>query len=364
MHMEWDPAEDQQTPMTPIKGRGAISNPHNRFDTRTCEPVDDGWRVNEDDEPAPKTILLKEISKTIISTNNSPDIPFDQSINPYRGCEHGCIYCYARPSHAYWDLSPGLDFETKIITKPNAAKLLREKLSQPGYVPKSLCIGANTDPYQPAELKLGITRSIIEVLAEFEHPFSIITKSNQILRDLDLLVPLAEKNLCSVAVSVTTLDNNLKRILEPRTPSGRVRLEAIESLASANISVTLLVAPVIPCINDHELESILVAGKEAGAVSSRYILLRLPREVAVMFREWLSVHFPERANKVMNIIRQSRGGLDYRSVFGERMTGTGHFADLIHSRWQITAKKLGFEESDTQLDFSKFKKINEQLTLF
>ena len=351
---------------TALKGRGALSNPSNRFDPQTIEAIHDGWDSCEEDQPAPlKTTVLTETSKTIITNNRSPDIPFDFSINPYRGCEHGCIYCYARPTHAYWDLSPGLDFETRIITKPNAAILLREKLTQPGYKPKTLCIGANTDPYQPLESELKITRSIIEVLSEFRHPFSIITKGALIQRDLDLLAPLAEKNLCSVAVSVTTLDNSLKRILEPRTPAGGVRIQTIKNLSEAGIPVTLLAAPMIPYINDQELESILAAGKEAGASSARYILIRLPLEVSPMFQDWLKEHFPDRAKKVMSTIRQSRGGSDYRSVFGERMRGTGPFADLINARWQVSSRKLGYTNDDRyELDYSQFKTSNKQLALF
>jgi DNA repair photolyase len=349
-----------------LKGRGALTNPSNRFDPQTIEAIHDGWDSCGQDEPSPpKTTVLTETSKTIITRNKSPDIPFDYSINPYRGCEHGCIYCYARPTHAYWDLSPGLDFETKIITKPDAANLLRAKLSQPGYKPKALCIGANTDPYQPLESELKITRGIIEVLSEFKHPFSIITKSALIKRDLDLLAPLAKKNLCSVAISVTTLDNSLKRILEPRTPAGGVRVQTIRTLTEAGIRVTLLAAPMIPYINDQELESILAAGKKAGAVSAKYILLRLPLEISPMFQDWLQEHFPDRAQKVMNIIRQSRGGSDYRSAFGERMRGTGHFADLLNSRWRVSSRKLGYSSEDRyELDYSQFKTSNEQLTLF
>jgi DNA repair photolyase len=367
------------------KGRGAVSNPANRFAHLKTEPFDDGWDstnwdstnwdstnwdstnwdIAENPTSSPKTIVLKDNTKSIISSNKSPDIPFDKSINPYRGCEHGCIYCYARPTHAYWDLSPGLDFETKIFAKPDAARLLREKLSKPGYQPKPLCIGANTDPYQPIESDLEITRSILEVLAEFRHPFSIITKSALIRRDLDILGPMAEQNLCSVAVSTTTLDNNLKRILEPRTPSGQTRLKTIASLSDANIPVTLLAAPMIPYINDAELEDILTAGRQAGARSARYILLRLPLEVSEMFQDWLHTHFPDRADKVMNIIRQSRGGSDYQSAFGIRMRGTGHFADLLEQRWRICSKKLGFENEDRfDLDYTLFRRTNEQLPLF
>ncbi len=348
----------------PEKGRGALSNPQNRYDPRAREAFDDGWASEEEPGPPVPTTILKEATRTIITSNKSPDIPFEYSINPYKGCEHGCIYCYARPTHAYWDLSPGLDFETKIIAKPDAARLLREKLEQPSYQVKPICIGANTDAYQPIESKLKITRSIIEVLAEFRHPFSMITKSSLILRDLDLLAPLAEKKLFSAAVSVTTLDRALKRILEPRAPAGRVRLETIKALNDAGVQVTLLAAPMIPYVNDHELEEILAGGHEAGATSANYILLRLPLEISGMFRDWLDAHFPERAQKIMSIIRQSRGGKDYRAVFGERMTGTGEFAKLIHNRWSIACRKLGYGGQDRfALDPSQFKRTNQQLTL-
>ncbi|MDA0978221.1 MAG: PA0069 family radical SAM protein [Proteobacteria bacterium] len=360
-----DSTSDQSRP---IKGRGAQSNPDNRFFSRQHEYFDDGWDEPEA-APAVQTITLSDRTKTIITTNRSPDIGFDQSINPYRGCEHGCIYCYARPTHAYWDLSPGLDFESKIIIKPDAARLLRAQLDKPGYRVKPVCIGANTDPYQPLESRLKSTRSIIEVLAEYRHPFSIITKSQLIVRDLDLLAPLAAQNLCSVAISVTTLDNDLKRRLEPRTPSGARRLQAIRSLTEAGVRVTLLTAPVIPCLNDHELELIMAAGRDAGAANARYILLRLPLEVSELFREWLQLHYPDRADHVMSIIRQSRGGRDYRSRFGERLRGTGPFADLLHHRWQVACRKLGYRNTENreehfELETSLFRKHHQQLTLF
>ena len=399
---------------TPLKGRGALSNPHNRYNPRRVEPFDDGWGAqmgvptealpdNGDEEnqqgdssskdPSKEpfidpsndafidplkdafddplkaqrleTIILKETSRSIITTNKSPDIPFDASINPYRGCEHGCIYCYARPSHAYWDLSPGLDFETKIIIKPMAASLLRDTLNKPGYQVKPICIGANTDPYQPLEAKLGTTRSIIEVLSEFNHPFSIITKSGLILRDLELLASLAERRLCSVAVSVTTLDNDLKRKLEPRAASGKVRLDTIKQLSAAGVRVSMMAAPMIPCINDQELETLLAAGKEAGAASASYILVRLPLEISEMFQDWLGAHFPDRAAKVMNIIRQTRGGKDYQSAFGLRMRGSGEFAQLLRRRFEVAYRKLGFAKHQRfQLDSSQFTPQREQLALF
>lgn len=349
------------------KGRGAVISPANRYADRTTESVDDGWQSIEtlNEDPAPETIVTHEQSRSIISRNKSPDIPFDYSINPYRGCEHGCVYCYARPTHAYWDMSPGIDFETRITARINAPELLRKTLSSPRYQVKPLCIGANTDPYQPAEKELRITRALIDILGEFHHPFSIITKSHLITRDIDLLTPLAEKNLCSVAISVTTLDNDLKRKLEPRTPAGRTRLDAIRQLTDAGIRVTLLAAPMIPFINDQELESILAAGRQAGAVSARYILLRLPLEISDMFRAWLASHFPDRADRVMNAIRHSRGGRDYRSVFGERMVGTGQFAELLNNRWQVCCRKLGFRNDERfQLDYSLFAVPSPQQSLF
>ena len=350
-----------------IKGRGALSNPNNRFESTRTEPFHDGWDITQETVAPPKTIILRDSAKTIISTNASPDIGFDQSVNPYRGCEHGCIYCYARPTHAYWDMSPGLDFETRIVIKENAAELLRGKLSKPGYVVKPICIGANTDPYQPLEANLKITRSIIEVLTEFRHPFSIITKSHLITRDLDLLAPLAEKRLCSVAVTVTTLDSGLKRILEPRAPNGPKRLGAIKALSEAGIIVTMMAAPMIPYINDHELEAILKAGKTAGAADARYILIRLPLEISEMFQDWLQVHFPDRAAKVMSVIRQCRSGKNYRSAFGERMIGTGEFARLLHQRWRITHRHLGFVTVSSDrydLDHSQFRRHPPQMSLF
>jgi len=346
------------------KGRGALSNPGNRYARHSIADFDDGWWRAEDIRSI-ATEVIEERVRTIITTNQSPDIPFDQSINPYRGCEHGCIYCYARPSHAYWDMSPGLDFETRIVVKPGAADLLRTTLSNPRYQCKTICIGANTDPYQPLEVRLGITRAILEVLQEFSHPFSLITKSALILRDLDIITDMAAKQLCTVAVSVTTLDNDTKRRLEPRAASPASRLRAIRALSDAGVHVSMLVAPVIPMINDVELEDILAAGKEAGASAANYIFLRLPLEIAPMFREWLSEHYPDRAEHVMSLVRQSRGGRDYRSEFHTRMSAEGVFADLIRKRFNVAAKKLGFE-SDRRfvLDTSRFKRVNEQLSLF
>ncbi len=347
-----------------IKGRGALSNPDNRFDSSRCEPVDDGW-WREEQAPSPATELIPQTIRTIVSTNRSPDIPFDRSINPYRGCEHGCIYCYARPSHAYWDLSPGLDFETKIITKPGAADLLRKTLEQPRYVCRPISIGANTDPYQPVEGQVRATREILEVLQEFNHPFSLITKSALILRDLDILGDMGQRNLCSVAVSVTTLDNELKRRLEPRTASPRARLRVIETLAAAGVRVDLLVAPVIPAINDREIEAILAAGKDAGATAANYIFLRLPLEVSPLFREWLAEHYPERADHVMSLVQQSRGGRDNDPAFHSRMRARGPFAEVISRRFRVAARRLGLDRDDRfGLDTSQFSRPTPQISLW
>lgn len=347
-----------------VSGRGALSNPDNRFTGRSHENFDDGWWQEEQ----PKSIateVIQEKVKTIISTNSSPDLNFEQSVNPYRGCEHGCIYCYARPSHAWWDMSPGLDFETRIVVKPEAAALLHRTLSNPRYECKTISIGANTDPYQPLEAGLKTTRSILEVLQEFRHPFSLITKSGLVVRDLDILADMAARNLCSVAVSVTTLDNELKRKLEPRTASPAARLRAIKSLSEAGIHVTAMVAPVIPMINDGEIEDILAAAREAGASAAHYIFLRLPLEIGPMFREWLAEHYPDRAGHVMSLVRQSRGGKDYRPGFHRRMTADGVFADLIRKRFDVACRKQGLaREHRFTLDTSQFRRAGGQLHLF
>ena len=347
-----------------IKGRGAASNPDLRFSSQKSRRVDDGWW--QDENPSdPRTEVLVDRGRTIISTNNSPDISFDQSINPYRGCEHGCIYCYARPTHAYWDLSPGIDFETKIITKPNADVLLRQTLSKPSYQCKAISIGANTDPYQPLEAKLLTTRKLIQVLQEFRHPFSLITKSSLILRDLDLLAEMAEAKLCSVAVSVTTLDNALKVKLEPRTASGESRLKTIKTLSDAGIPVTLMVAPVIPFINDSEMEMILQRGKAAGAVAANMIYLRLPHEVSPLFQEWLGLHYPDKAEHVMSLVRQGHKGKDYDASFYTRLSGEGVFAESILQRFNIAARKLALPTKHRfQLDTTQFRRGFDQLSLF
>ena len=327
-----------------FKGRGALSNPEGRFDRMTIEAVDDGWFT---EEPARSiaTTIQPDRARRIISTNDSPDIPFDYSINPYRGCEHGCIYCYARPTHAYLGLSPGLDFETRLFYKPDAARLLEAELARPGYVCKPLMLGANTDPYQPIERTLGITRAILQVLARCRHPVSVVTKSTLVTRDLDLLTDLARDDLVAVMVSITTLDPDTKRALEPRTSSPQARLRTLRQLADAGVPAGVMVAPVIPGINDHELESILEAAAAAGAQCAQYVPLRLPHEVKDLFREWLAVHYPQRARHVMSLLRDMRGGRDNDPNFGSRMRGEGPFAELLRGRFRLACRKLGLDSN-------------------
>ena len=342
-------------PAPPAKGRGATFNPENRFRREGREAFDDGWDADDEPLPPQKTIVAIQQSRTIIARNDSPDIPFTQSINPYQGCEHGCIYCYARPSHAYLDLSPGLDFETKLFAKPNAANLLREELSRPGYVCDPIALGSNTDPYQPIEREWKVTRSILEVLAECEHPFSIVTKSARVERDLDLIAKMAAKNMARVFISVTTLDHVLARTLEPRATAPRRRLQAVKTLAEAGVPVGVLVAPVIPQLNDRDLEAILEAAAANGARHAGWIMLRLPREVAPLFREWLDTHYPLRAAHVMSVLRDIRGGRDNDPRFGSRMRGTGEFAALMERRFAIAVKRLGLNRERSPLDSSRFR---------
>ncbi|MCJ1886136.1 PA0069 family radical SAM protein [Pseudomonas sp. LA21] len=351
------------TSTLPPRGRGTASNPHNRFAPTTSVPVDNDWF---DEVPTPQvTEIRQELAKTVISRNQSPDLPFDRSINPYRGCEHGCIYCYARPSHAYWDLSPGLDFETKLIAKTNAAAVLEQELSKPGYICAPINLGANTDPYQPIERQQRLTRQILEVLLRFRHPLTIVTKGSLILRDLDLLSELAERNLVRVLISLTTLDDELKRILEPRAAAPSARLRAIRVLRGQGIPVGVLCAPMIPMINDHELEALLEAAHDAGAQSANYILLRLPREVGPLFEEWLAAHYPQRANHVMSLIRQVRGGDIYDSRFGHRFRGEGPFAQLLAQRFDIALRRLGLERRGSDsLDCTAFAPPHSQMSLF
>lgn len=335
-------------------GRAALGNPDNRYGLHRRQAADDGWGSLDTPLSLLRTELLVDHSRTVISYNDSPDVPFDRSLNPYRGCEHGCVYCFARPTHAYLGLSPGLDFESRIFHKPDAAAQLRNELSRPNYRCAPLAVGINTDAYQPAERRLGHTRAILEVLRDFRHPFSIITKSALIERDIDLLAPLAADNLAHVALSITTLDHTLARTLEPRAASPQRRLETIRRLRAAGIAVTVLVAPLIPVLTDHELEAILTAVRAAGAVEAGYVLLRLPREVGDLFQQWLRHHAPLKADHVMNRLRDCRGGNVYDSRFGSRMRGSGEFAELIRKRFHLACKRLGFD-AIAPLDCSRFQ---------
>lgn len=328
-------------PPTAHKGRGATSSPNNRFATRITEL--DAEEVHERDRVAPQTQLHAMRADRIVSSNASPDIPFDRSINPYLGCEHGCIYCYARPSHSYLDMSPGIDFETQIYYKPNAAERLLAEWQKPKYDCKPITIGANTDPYQPAEKSLQITRQLLALFEQYEHPVNIITKSHLISRDIDLLHKLAKKKLCSVAISIPTLDASLKRIMEPRVPAAGARLAAIRQLADSGIPTSVLVAPIIPAINDHELEVILKTVSAAGATRARYIFLRLPHELKDLFDDWLQCHFPDRAEHVMSLVRQASGGKSYDAQFGRRQTGQGAYAEMLAARFKNAARKFGLD---------------------
>lgn len=330
-----------------IKGRGAASRVPGRFEKRAAIAEDDGWDslANEqaaDLESRPQTMVTAERARTIISRNDSPDISFGQSLNPYRGCEHGCVYCFARPSHAYLDLSPGLDFETRLYAKRNAAELLRKELAKPGHVPSAIALGINTDGWQPIERDEGISRACLEVLLETRHPVGIVTKGSAILRDLDLLAELAKLRLVHVMVSVTSLDNQLSSKLEPRAAAPHTRIKMIAKLREAGVPAGVLVAPVIPMITDMELEHILEAAREVDALSAGYVLLRLPHELKEVWREWLQLHYPQRAAHVMSLIRQMRGGKDYDSRYGVRGRGEGPFADLLEARFRKAKQRIGF----------------------
>jgi len=340
----------------PFKGRGAASNPAVRFEATTREQIHDGWYEDEIVEHLSETVL-PDRARSVITTNKSPDVGFDQSINPYRGCSHGCVYCFARPTHAYLGLSPGLDFETKLFYKADAVKILEAELARPKYVCKPIALGINTDGYQPLEKRLQITRGILGVLARCRHPVTIVTKSALVVRDIDLLTDLARDRLVSVMVSITSLTGDIKRTLEPRTASPQARLRVVQQLARAGIPVGVLVAPVIPAITDHEMEDILAAAKEAGAGSAGYVLLRLPHEVKILFREWLAEHYPDRAKHVMSLINQTQGGKDYDAEFGRRMTGTGPYAELLRTRFELARRKCGFDSARGryELDVSLFR---------
>jgi DNA repair photolyase len=399
----------KRPPKAPI-GRGAISNPAGRFEKCRTEAVDDGWGeesrsddasgdiVGDPEPPARKgragatdgrrgrardggcetdsaqeflpslaTTVTAEVAKSILNRNDSPDLPFDQSVNPYRGCEHGCIYCYARPSHAYLNLSPGLDFETKLFYKPNAAELLERELRKPGYRVRPIALGANTDCYQPLERKLQITRRILEVLVRFRHPVGIVTKSTLIERDLELLSDLARDGLVGVGITLTTLDPELKRRLEPRAPAPAARLRTIARLAAAGIPVRVMFSPVIPFINDAELERVLQAASRAGASAASYVLLRLPWELKDLFREWLQAHYPLKAAHVMSLVQQTRGGKDYAAHWGTRFTGLGQFAKLIARRFALARRRYGLDCDRAAFNPTAFRvppEAADQLALF
>lgn len=353
-----------------LRGRGALSNRNSRFAPRELAAFDDGWgtleRLREEDA-RPGTTLLRESTRSILSRNDSPDIAFDVSINPYKGCEHGCVYCFARPTHAYLDLSPGLDFETKIVAKPEAAASLRRTFERPGYEPSVIAIGANTDPYQPFERQLAITRSLLEVMDAYAHPCVIVTKSRGVLRDRELLASLAERGLVRVMFSVTTLETRLAQTLEPRASSPAARLAAMRELAAAGIPVGVMVSPVIPALTDRELESILEAAHAAGARTAATILLRLPREVAGLFEEWLGEHAPDRKEHVLSLLRQAHGGELYRSEFGHRQRGAGPWADALERRFRIAVQRLGMTEGEGGLRTDRFRcpeRAGGQLGLF
>ena len=349
-----------------VKGRGARSNATSRFIAAEREAFNDGWTL-DDAEPAQlTTTVLPDMARTIIARNSSPDIHFDRSINPYRGCEHGCIYCFARPAHAFLGLSPGLDFESRLFFKPEAAGLLTAELSKKGYRPRHIQVGADTDPYQPIERRLRVTRQVLEVLQAFRHPLSIITKSNLIIRDADILGEMGKTGLANAAISITTLDRRLARGMEPRAATPQRRLDAVRRLTDAGCPVTVMFAPVIPGLNDHELEAVLEASAAAGATGAGYVLVRLPLEISDLFQQWLASDHPDRASRVMSLIRQTRGGKDYVSQWGERQRGAGPVADLIARRFAAARARYGLEAPRLKLDVEQFRpppKAGDQMEL-
>jgi DNA repair photolyase len=354
-------------PTKAVRGRGAESNASGRYESQAREAFDDGW--NEGDEtPTPlRTTVTAEAARVIITRNDSPDVGFDRSINPYRGCEHGCIYCYARPAHAYMGLSPGLDFESKLFFKPGAGQLLEKELAKPSYSPGVIHIGGNTDPYQPQEKRLRVTRQVLEVLARFNHPLSIITKSALIVRDVDILGPMGQAGLVRAAVSVTTLDRALARAMEPRAATPERRLEAVRRLIDAGVPTVVMFAPAIPGLNDHELEAVLERAAAAGALGAGYVVLRLPREIKDLFAEWLAARRPDRAERVMSLVRQMRGGKDYDPEWGKRMKGEGPIAELLAQRFRVAARRHGLDRILPPLDLTRFRvppRTGDQLDLF
>ncbi|MDD2703896.1 MAG: PA0069 family radical SAM protein [Acidocella sp.] len=352
-----------------IKGRGTAVNPANRFERERVEAFDDGWDLPEEEGAKPQTVLIRDATRSIIARNDSPDIAFSQSVNPYRGCEHGCIYCFARPSHAYLGFSAGLDFETKIVFKPEAARLLEKELSSARYKPGVIVLGSNTDPYQPVERTLSLTRGVLEVLERFGNPVGIVTKSAGVLRDADILSRMAARNLAKVYISITTLDPALARAMEPRAAAPARRLAAITGLVEAGIPVGVMASPIIPGVNDAELETILEAAAKAGATSAHTTLVRLPYELSSLFSDWLEQHLPERAAHVLSLIRQSRGGKLNDPNFHTRFAGSGPYAEMLHQRFTRAAKQLGLDGDSTRLDLTQFRvpgaqPILEQMSLF
>lgn len=337
-----------------LHGRGARSNASGRFERFAREAFDDGWS----DEPVQRieTVVTPELAKSIIATNDSPDISFDQSINPYRGCEHGCVYCYARPNHAYVGLSPGLDFETRLFAKLNAVELLEREFARPGYQPKAIMLGGVTDIYQPIERSHRLTRGILETMEKWGHPVALITKSQLVIRDIDVLARLAERNLVKAAISVTTLERRVARVMEPRASAPHRRIEAIRMLAQAGVPTTVMVAPIVPAINDSEIEAILEEAANAGASAAGYVVLRLPREIKDLFREWLEEHFPDRAARVMTLVREMRGGRDYDPAWGKRQRGEGPYARLIADRFARAMRRLGMNRPRMGLDQAQFRR--------
>jgi DNA repair photolyase len=365
------PTPPERLPTTRLlKGRGAASNPQGRFESIRHQAEDDGWQsaLLDEDAPRPRTEVTEERARSVISRNDSPDIAFSQAINPYRGCEHGCIYCFARPSHSYLNLSPGLDFETKLRAKGNFAEVLRSELAKPGYAISPINIGSNTDPYQPAEKRWRLTRAALELLAECHHPCTIVTKNALVERDLDILVPMARERLVQVFVSVNSLDNHLAAKLEPRASAPHRRIKAIRTLAEAGVPVGVLVAPIIPALSDRDMEAVMAQAAEAGARCAGYTTLRLPYELKALFREWLALHAPQRAEHVMSLVQQMNGGRDYDSNFATRMRGAGVFADLLRRRFDVACRKHGFGRArELTLDTSRFvppRKASPQGQLF
>ena len=361
------PALDRRTDAA-RKGRGAVSNRTGRFETQERIATADGWDMDPDaDAPRLGTTLVIDAARRIVTFNSSPDIPFDRSINPYKGCEHGCVYCFARPTHAWLGLSPGLDFETRLFHKPDAPELLAAELADPKYRPATMALGTNTDPYQPVERETRLTRRILEVLAEHRHPFSIVTKSALVVRDLDIIAPMAAADMATVAISVTTLDRDLARRMEPRAATPPRRLEAIRALAAAGVPTAVMAAPMIPALNDMELEAILDAAAAAGATGAGYVLLRLPLEIRDLFVEWLEAHVPDRASRVMRLVRDTRGGRDYSAQWGARMRGTGPYAELLRQRFRLAVARLGLNRRRHDLDVSQFRRpprAGDQMSLF